>query len=193
MSGTDLRDGAFVAAYQTYVETLREYSHTLVRREWGSIHSVSDLLHEVFLRAQSRWERFQRSATCSVEVWLTGQLIDTVRDLNRRYLAAKRRAQAEVALSRLASYLAGNETDPLDAAARIEAREALAERLSLALARLKPAERNLLVRVYYHQDPPSQITADLQIANGAFRVRQSRALGKLRESWNELFGEEGST
>jgi RNA polymerase sigma factor (sigma-70 family) len=178
--------GSFADAYLSHVGCLREHSRALIRPEWGSIHSVSDLLHEVYLRAQARWEKFQGAKNCSVEVWLTGQLIDTVRDLNRRYLAAKRQAEAEVFISRLASLLAGNETDPRDAAAR----EELAERLSLAMANLKPPVRDLLIRIYYNEELPEQIAADLQITTGNFRVRQSRALGKLRESWDELFGEE---
>ena len=188
MSRRDSNSGNFGDAYQAHLGCLREHSRTLIRREWGSIHSVSDMLNEVYLRAQARWEKFQVAKKCSVEVWLTGQLIDTVRDLNRRYLAAKRRAEAEVFISRLASLLAGNEIDPPDAAAR----EELSERLSLAMANLKPADRELLIRVYYNDDPPEQIAAALQITPGNFRVRQSRALGKLRESWNELFGEEDS-
>lgn len=60
------------------------------------------------------------------------------------------------------------------------------------MAQLKPAVRELLIRIYYNDEPPDEIAADLQITPGNFRVRQSRALGKLRESWNELFGEEDS-
>lgn len=176
----------FTAAYKTHEVRLREQSYKLVRPEWGAVHSVSDLVHEVYLRARARWRKYRESPNCSVEVWLIGQLIDTVRDLNRRYLAAKRRAEAEVFISRLASILAGNDTEPPDGAAR----EELAERLSLAMARLKAPVRELLIRVYYNEESPDEIAADLKITPGNFRVRQSRALGKLRESWNELFGQE---
>lgn len=188
MPTRDPPPGSFGEAFQAHTGRLREHCRTLIRAEWGSIHSVSDLLHEVYLRAQSRWDRFQALRNCSTEVWLVGQLIDSVRDLNRRYLAAKRRAAAEVFISRLASLLAGTHTDPPDAAVQ----EELAERLSLAMARLKPPVRELLIRIYYNEEPPDQIAEDLRITPGNFRVRQSRALGKLRESWNELFGTESS-
>lgn len=101
---------SFAEVFQAHTDRLREQSRKLVRPEWGSVHSVSDLLHEVYVRAQARWEKFERAGNCSAEVWLIGQLIDTVRDLNRRYLAAKRRAEAELFISRLASLLAGTET-----------------------------------------------------------------------------------
>jgi len=179
---------SFAETYQAHAGRLREHSRKLVRPEWSSVHSVSDLLHEVYVRAQARWEKFLRAGNCSAEVWLVGQLIDTVRDLNRRYLAAKRRVEAEVFVARLASILAGTETDPPGAAAR----EEMAERLSLAMAQLKPAVRELLIRIYYNEESPDEIAADLHITPGNFRVRQSRALGKLRESWNALFGEEDS-
>ena len=178
----------FTAAYKAHEDRLREHAGRLVRREWGAVHSGSDLLHEVYLRARARWKKYQVTRNCSVEVWLIGQLLDTVRDLNRKHLAAKRRAEAEVFISRLASILAGAETEPPDGAAR----EELAERLSLAMARLKAPIRELLIRIYYNEEAPDQIAGDLGITPGNFRVRQSRALGKLRESWEELFGEEHS-
>jgi RNA polymerase sigma factor (sigma-70 family) len=177
----------FLDAYHACEGRLREHSRSLIRPEWASIHGISDLLHEVFLRALARWDKHSTGPKCPVEIWLTGQLIDTVRDLNRRYHSGKRgSAVAEVFISRLASVIAGSDTAPPDAAAR----EEMAERLSLAMANLKPPVRDLLIRIYYNEEPAARIAAALQISAGNLRVRQSRALGKVRESWNELFGEE---
>lgn len=188
MSCGEREPAAFLDAFHSCEGLLREHLRILIRPEWGSIHSISDLLHEVYLRAEPRWDKFHRAGKCPVEVWLIGQLIDTVRQLNRRYLAAKRRAEAEVFISRMASVLAGTDTPPPDAAAR----EEMAERLSLALANLKPTVRDLLIRIYFNNESPDQIAAALKITSGNLRVRQSRALGKLRESWNDLFGAEES-
>ena len=48
MSNHDTVPSGFLEAYRAHLGMLRELSRTMIRREWGSIHSASDLLNEVY-------------------------------------------------------------------------------------------------------------------------------------------------
>lgn len=50
-----------------------------------------------------------------------------------------------------------------------------------ALAAMEDADRKLLVALYVHERDPRQLAAELQLTEGALRVRKHRALRRLSE------------
>lgn len=53
-----------------------------------------------------------------------------------------------------------------------------------ALAAMEDEDRNLLVALYVHEQSPRQLAAELQLSDGALRVRKHRALKRLSERLN---------
>jgi RNA polymerase sigma-70 factor (ECF subfamily) len=86
------------------------------------------------------------------------------------------RGREERALTRLAGMDPGAPgPGPLDALVSEEARRTV----RAALSRLNPDDRDLLHRMYFDEEPSSEMAQRLQVTPGALRVRKHRALERL--------------
>lgn len=89
------------------------------------------------------------------------------------YRSRKREGRA---LARLAGMDAGSTSQaPLDVLVREETRRAV----RAALDELSPDDRDLLRRIYFHEEGSTETAERLELTPGALRVRKHRALARL--------------
>lgn len=108
------------------------------------------------------------SSVASTGPWLAGVTRNLARLLFRREQRRRDRQHAAAAPEKLPS--------AADESVRFEA----LRRVVLALDRLAPDERALLVRRFYDEWPPRRIAADLGVPVNTVRTRIARALARLR-------------
>jgi RNA polymerase sigma-70 factor, ECF subfamily len=149
----------------------RHFAHVYryLRRRVGD-ELAAELAAETFLRAFGSRRRFAGDGS-SVRAWLFGIAANLVR---MKYRTEERRLRA---YARAAADLTGHEPaiaveDRLDA-------EALGPALALALARLTPALREVLVLHAWGDLSHDEIAQALGCSSQAVRTRLSRARGQL--------------
>ncbi len=155
----------------------------------------SDVVQESQLEATSRIQEFLARPTMPFFLWLrliTGQCVAAC---HRRHLGAKRRdADREISLDRplypqassvaLAAQLLGKLTSPSHAFAREETKA----RLHMALERMDPMDREVLVLRHLEQLTTAEAAAVLGITVEATKKRHVRSLKRLKMLMDESGG-----
>jgi RNA polymerase sigma-70 factor (ECF subfamily) len=150
----------------------------------------SDVVQDALAEAARRLDRYLADRPLPFYPWLRAIAADRLADLYRRHGRAGRRAvgREEVALPladrsalELAERLFAGRSGPATGAER----EELRERVRVALAGLKEADREVLVMRHLEQMPAREIAAVLGTTEGAVHVRHLRALRRLRELLGE--------
>jgi RNA polymerase sigma-70 factor (ECF subfamily) len=146
----------------------------------------SDVVQEALATAYPRLDEYLRDPPLPFYPWLRQFAWDTLLQLHRRHVAARRRSvtreeawqpglSSESAL-RLSQRLLSRGSSPSNHVIRQELRD----RLQAALAQLAPNDREILVMRNLEQMPAVEIAAVLGIKEGTVRVRHLRALERLR-------------
>jgi RNA polymerase sigma-70 factor (ECF subfamily) len=151
----------------------------------------SDVVLESLLEADRRLADYLQTRPAPFYVWLRGLALGRLIDAYRRHVRARRRSvkreEADVSLlpddslHQLADRLASRGSSP---SARLQHSEQRQE-LSGALARLREADRDLLVLRHLEQLSVKEIAAVLGISEGAVKVRHVRALERLRQAMDQ--------
>jgi RNA polymerase sigma-70 factor (ECF subfamily) len=147
---------------------------------------AEDLVHETFLLARRRWDRFATSGM-SPYAWLYRLALDCLIEAWRRETCAGRdpgreRPWPEQSSAQLGLSLVGTATSPSEALARGE----LQERMRRALEQLRPGDREILWMRHFDQLPFRDVAAVLGIAEDAAMRRYARALRRLKDLWAQL-------
>jgi RNA polymerase sigma-70 factor (ECF subfamily) len=147
------------------------------------------LLQETFLLACRRWPHFQEQSRMKPFAWLyrlaLDCLIEAWRQLNRGVKALEMPLPEHSSIL-LALKIVSSGTSPSEAVARQE----VCETMRQTLARLKPADREILWMKYYDGLTFEEVASILGISVNTAAKRQARALQRLSQLWQSLHGTE---
>jgi RNA polymerase sigma-70 factor, ECF subfamily len=144
----------------------------------------SDVVQEALLDAAGRLDAYLRDRPIAFYPWLRRLAWEHLVKLHERHRAGKRSVAREepggLALPdgsawQLADRLAAPGSSPSRSLLRAEMRD----RVHAALARLAPADREVLVLRYLEQLPAAEIAAVLGLGESAVKMRHRRALDRL--------------
>lgn len=158
----------------------------LDRRLAGRI-DADDILQEAYLSAAKRLTHFGEKAGLSCFLWLRMITNQTLVDLHRRHLGAKRRdanrerslhigGRSNTSIS-LASHLIAQLTTPSGVAVKRE----LSDHLEEALETMDEIDRETLALRHFEELTNGEVAALLEISKTAASNRYARALVRLRE------------
>ncbi|MHC4877673.1 MAG: sigma-70 family RNA polymerase sigma factor [Planctomycetota bacterium] len=157
----------------------------LDRRLYGRVDSA-DVLQEVWLDASKRVSEFAANPTVPFFVWLRQIAWQTIIDLHRKHLGAKKRSvanevafgggQADTSLS-IAARLAGDLTSPSQAAMRDERMAQLRQ----ALEEMDEIDREVLALRHFEELGNNEVAEILGLQKTAASNRYIRALKRLKE------------
>lgn len=156
---------------------------------------ASDVLQEAWLDVSGRLEEFLAQPRLSFFLWIRFLAAQRLAQAHRFHLATKKRAAGrqrsftradfpEASPVALIERLASDGTTPTQALARAEARVALTD----ALARLEPADREILVLRHLEGLSNVEAAEDLGIEPAAASKRHVRALERLRTALDAAAG-----
>ncbi len=182
---------ALAALFQEETEPLSRWIERRLDRRLRGRVSPADVLQEVYLAAEQRLEHYGKIKDLPFAVWvrlLAGQrLVET----HRRHLGAMSRDRSrEVSLDAgsgsavLAARLAGDFTTPSRAAIRHET----AQRLTHALDRLDPVDREVLRLRHFEELSNNDVAHRLGLTKSAATKRYIRALSRLRTVLQQVPG-----
>lgn len=174
------------------LETCRGYLLLIARQQLPTDlrakGGASDLVQETFLEAQRDFLQFQGTTEAELLAWLRRRLLNNVGHFLRRYRStAKRAVGREVALAAEGSSespaggLAADVPSPSDEAVRREQ----AESLHRALQRLPEDHRRVIVLRYLEERSFEEIGGMMGRSPDAARKLWSRAMGRLRQEWED--------
>ncbi|HEY1378417.1 MAG TPA: sigma-70 family RNA polymerase sigma factor [Gemmataceae bacterium] len=145
----------------------------------------SDVVQEALIEADRKLDGYLQERPVAYYPWLRQLAWERLVKLHERHVLARKRsvlreepgglALPDDSAVLLARRLAGTGTSPSHGLLRQELRE----RVRAALARLSPADREVLVLRYLEQLPTADIAAVLAVGEGAVKMRHRRALDRL--------------
>jgi RNA polymerase sigma-70 factor (ECF subfamily) len=186
---------ALAALFDQYRERLwRTVNFRLDQRLHGRV-DADDVLQEAYLSAAQRIKHFLPDASHSCFVWLRMIVSQTLIDIHRRHLGAKKRdARRDVAIYggwdaestsfSLSSLLLGHLTSPSHAALRQE----LSEQLDTALSAMSDIDREVLALRHFEELTNRETAQVLDISEQAASVRYVRALSRLKDIMTAIAG-----
>jgi RNA polymerase sigma-70 factor (ECF subfamily) len=178
--------------WQRHRGRLRHMVALRLDRRLAARMDPSDVVQEALVEAARRLDDYLRDRPLPFYPWLRRLAWDQVVRLHHRHVAAGRRSVTreeppplpdESALA-LADRLLAAGPDPADAALRRELRQ----RVRDALDRLPPADREVLVLRFLERLTAAEAAAVLGVSAGAVKVRQFRAMNRLRALLGDSFG-----
>ena len=146
----------------------------------------SDVVQEALAEADRRLDDYLRERPLPFYPWLRQLAWDRLVDLHRRHVGAARRSvtREEPGVLNLpdesAAELAGRLVDRASSPSEHALREELRGRVRLALERLAPADREVLVLRHLEQLSTAETAAVLGVSQAAVKSRHLRALQRLR-------------
>jgi RNA polymerase sigma-70 factor, ECF subfamily len=165
----------------------------LDRRIYGRV-GADDVLQEAFLNACGQLKALLRDHPPTVFIWLRQIVNQTLADVHRRHLGAKKRtAKRDVSLQAgptasssewLAFHLLGHLTSPSQAALRAE----LAEQLDQALSVLSEIDREVLALRHFEELTNTETAHVLNMTVQAASMRYVRAISRLRKVLESIPG-----
>ena len=155
-----------------------------------------DVLQEAFIDANKRLDAWRKDSEKSFFVWLRLIVGQTMTDLHRRHIGAKKRnAGMEVSLHAgagpsapsltLSKQLLASLTSPSNAAIRAEARTQFEE----LLEQMEPIDREILTLRHFEELSNSEVCEILDLKPAAASNRYVRALMRLRKFVDESGGD----
>jgi RNA polymerase sigma-70 factor (ECF subfamily) len=146
----------------------------------------SDVVQEALTDAARQLPDYLARRPLPFYPWLRQIAWDRIVDLHRRHVKAGKRSvtrEAPLVLhlpDESAAQLAGHLIDPGGSPSEHVLRDELHRRVQIALGRLAPGDRQVLVLRHLEQLNTAEAAAVLGIGERAFKSRQLRALQRLR-------------
>lgn len=195
-----LRDGdetALAELFAMHRDRLYQIVSARMDRRLAGRVDADDVLQEVYLDAVARIHHFIEHHSGSFFVWLRLVTTQTMANIFRRHLDAKKRdAKREISIyagkanesptSPLAMQLLGRLTSPSRAAIRVEA----ARQLEDAIASMKSMDQEIISLRHFEQLDNKEIAEVLGIAEKAASIRYIRALARLKDLMVGILGPE---
>jgi RNA polymerase sigma-70 factor, ECF subfamily len=154
----------------------------------------SDVVQEALTDATRKWDRYLRDRPLPFYPWLRRLAWERLVKLYRRHVLAQRRSVdreerrmrlPDQSALQLARRIAGSTTGPSAQLRRNELRDHVRD----ALAKMRPADRELLVLRHLEGMTAKEIAAVLEKSEGAVNTRHVRALCRLRKLMDSYLGE----
>jgi RNA polymerase sigma-70 factor (ECF subfamily) len=171
------QDGDQAAArvlFERALPPVRRWAHGRLPRQARSAADTEDVVQDVFLRTLRRIRRFQHRTVGGLQAYLRRAVVNRVRDLIR---ASKRHG---VAVDLEAAPVRDWKPSPLEAAIMKQQLDRFLE----ALARLRPADRQVIVWRIELGYTADEIAIKLGKSKGAAGMTVSRALARLAAELN---------
>jgi RNA polymerase sigma-70 factor (ECF subfamily) len=154
---------------------------------------AEDILTDVFVEACRRWAKFRAQPGLSAYAWLYGIARDRLIEAWRRETRGRRDLHRDLPWPEQSSVQLGLSlidpgTNPAAAAERDEVRQRMRQALDL----LKEADREILWMRHYDSLSFREVGAVLAVGENAATVRYVRALRRLKDLWQKLYGAGGS-
>jgi RNA polymerase sigma factor (sigma-70 family) len=159
---------------------------------------AEEILQSTFLDAAREWQAYQRGSPMEPYPWLYRLALDRLIEEYRKHARPSNGLGRDLPLGDDCSALIGGQfldagTGPLTAAQRAE----LADRIRNLLSLLPPKDRDMLAMRYFDQLSTREICEVLNAqaedagppTENALNVRLFRALKKLQQLWQQLYGE----
>jgi RNA polymerase sigma-70 factor (ECF subfamily) len=155
----------------------------------------SDVVQEALAEAARKLDAYLRNRPVPFYPWLRRLAWERLVKLHRRHIEAGRRsvtreeppALPDESALELADRLLAAEPGPAEAALR----EELRQRVRTALSRLAPGDREVLVLRFLERLSTADVASVLGITPGAVKLRQMRALERLRSRLGDDWSGEG--
>ena len=164
-------------AYATLVQRYQAFAVQVAYLVSGDVAEAEDAAQQAFVKAYYALDRLRPGA--SLRPWLLRIVVNEARNLRK---AAQRRIHRE---ARAAGRPASGETAPSAEDTALEREERSA--LLAALMRLREGDRLVISARYFFDLSEAEIAQALGMARGTVKSRLSRALGRLRESFSDLY------
>lgn len=151
---------------------------------------ADDVMSEAFLDAHRKWAQYRASPALTPYAWLFGIVRDRLFEAWRHAHRGCRDLHRDLPWPEESSILLGlnlvsSGTSPSAAAVRDE----LQQRMRGTLELLRTADREILWMRHSDQLSFAEIGAVLKLSENAATVRYVRALRRLKELWEQLYGE----
>ena len=166
--------GSFEQALSDHHAAVRK----LVIRLLGWSPEAEDVLQEVYLKAWRSWDKFRGES--QPRTWLTRIAINQCRSHQRRRL---------LGLGLLTRLWSGAEPPVAPAADRPSEQREMAGLVRLAVMKLRPRDREVIVLHYLEEMSVVDVAELLKMTRGAVEVRLSRARKRLRAALDEMMNE----
>ncbi len=186
---------ALAAAFAEYRPRLLKTAHFRLDPRLAGRIDPDDILQEAYLSAAQRCSHVEGQTEQSLFIWLRLIVAQTLADLHRRHLGARKRDAGREVAGRMgdaatsttmpmARCLLASVTSPLTALRRAE----VAERLRAALDRMDPIDREVLALRHFEELANHEIAEVLGIQQKAASIRYVRALRRLKDILDEVSG-----
>lgn len=199
---SEILDAPSAGTWDSRSSTSRELEFEKYRQRLGSVvrarlHPLllrrldsEDIVQEIFLAAQQRFEQWKKGRAVPCFVWLRLITIQTVQNLHRFHLHARRRTLLQeryddggaLSCSPLARVPGRSNSTPSQAAMRREAVSVLEE----ALQRLSENDREIISLRAFENLTNTEVAECLGISEKAASIRYVRALDRLRGHMNPV-------
>ena len=177
-----------------YDRLWRIVNFRLDRRLRGRV-DADDIMQEAYLSASQRMDKFLYDHPRSLFIWLRMIVTQTLVDVHRRHIGAKKRdASRDVSVSSgwsaastsysLSFHLLGHLTSPSQAAVRAE----LSEQIDQALAGMSDIDREVLALRHFEELTNIETAHVLDMSEQAASIRYIRAISRLRSVLEVLPG-----
>lgn len=188
-------ESALAELFERYRSRLHQVVQVRLDPRLSRRIDADDVLQEVYLDAADRIHYYINNHSGSFFVWLRLIATQTMANVFRRHLEAKKRdAKMEISLeaqrpigrdySPVALQLLGQLTSPSNAAMRDET----AKQLEAAIEGMKPMDREIIMLRHFELLENKEVAEVLGIQQKASSIRYIRAIARLRELIAEIPG-----
>jgi RNA polymerase sigma-70 factor (ECF subfamily) len=163
------------------------------RRLLGRV-DADDVLQEAYLDANQRIGHYIKKPSTSLFIWLRQIVTQTLIEIHRRHLGAKKRdAGREISINRryhpatsvsLADGLLGNSTSPSGIAMKNER----ARQLEEALETMEPIDQEVIALRHFEELTNSEVAEVLDVTQKAASIRYVRAVARLKKVLEQFPG-----
>jgi len=186
---------ALAELFSKYQPLLRRMVEFRLDRRLNGRVAASDILQEAYLSAADRIEHYFKKTGTSFYVWLRLIVNQSLVDVHRRHLGAKKRAaDLEVSLDPNPISHADSLCLARELVARLDSPSAtvrqaeVLQQVEAALEALEPLDREILTLRHFEELSNNEVAEILGLQKAAASNRYVRALQRLRESLGAIPG-----
>jgi RNA polymerase sigma-70 factor (ECF subfamily) len=190
-----LRNGqhdALAELFARYRSQLRRMVELRLDPRVATRVAPSDVLQDAFLDASARVEHYFRKEGVSFYVWLRLVVNQSLVDLHRRHLEAKKRGVDREAASAwtpaTSISLARQLVAQMESPSQVVRQEETLAQVQLALEGLEPLDREILTLRHFEELSNNEVAELLGLQKAAASNRYVRALARLREALARIPG-----
>jgi len=174
---------AIARLFQAHRSHLRRFVHDKLDPSLNARVSASDVLQDTYVDVQQQIERYLQQPRVPLHVWLRGIAAQRLMKIRRFHFRAARRSIAREhrrgrsSAGTLSGQMMANDSSPSQRIARRELQHAV----RLAVSRLRPLDRKIIIWRQFEGWSNSDVAQALDVTPSAASMRYARALCRLQE------------